>query len=140
MRLNVGELPRQDEPEIGEETREPGELLSRIYAHLAHRTPGVRAIEKRLEGTDAKSGIWSDILALGVQLFRMNDRSLADVITKIVRGAVDGSARKQQDDPMAGVQIDDDAIPEFRPVGHPAQDGQPAPEQETVILVPSPDQ
>lgn len=73
--VSVGDLPvpaTEGGSEI-EDGREPVELLARILAHAGHRIPGLRSVEKKLEGTDAKSGMLSDIIALISQLISRND-------------------------------------------------------------------
>lgn len=55
-----------------EDGPEPAELLSRVYAHLSWRIPGVRSIAKRLEGKEAKAGLGSDLLALALALWLRN--------------------------------------------------------------------
>lgn len=55
-----------------EDAPEPAELLARVYAHLAWRIPGVRSIAKRLEGSEAKAGLWSDLFALLLSLWLRN--------------------------------------------------------------------
>lgn len=136
VELRVGALPRAGEPEIGEETREPAELLSRVFAHIAHRVPGVRSLERRLEGTETKSGLLSDLAALGVQLFRMNEDTIETAATGLVKSVVNRSSDKNAGSNLADTHIPDGDIPEYRPVSHPAQDGQIQPESETVIIVP----
>jgi hypothetical protein len=83
--LNVGDIEPneaalQDEIQIVSEGREPVELLARILAHIGHRTPVVKKIEKRLEGKNTKSGIFSDILALVAQLIARNKELGPDLI------------------------------------------------------------
>lgn len=73
--FDVGALAEPDEAkdEAGTvENREPSELLARVIAHLFYRTPGLRNVEKRLEGREAKSGILSDLLAFFAQVARNN--------------------------------------------------------------------
>lgn len=55
-----------------EESVEPAELLARVYAHIMWRIPGIRAIAKRLEGTDARAGFLSDLAALTLALWLRN--------------------------------------------------------------------
>jgi hypothetical protein len=55
-----------------EDAPEPAVLLARVLAHLGHRIPGFRRVEKRLEGTDMKAGFGSDLAALFLQLWVRN--------------------------------------------------------------------
>jgi hypothetical protein len=73
-RMDVGEvaddflraIPGQDD------APEPAVLLARILAHVGHRIPGFRKIEKRLEGREARAGLGSDVVALLLQLYFRN--------------------------------------------------------------------
>lgn len=65
------------------------ELIARIYAHIAWRIPIIRSIAKRLEGTDAKAGPASDLLALGVKLWLQNEDLIAAVRTAQARKVAD---------------------------------------------------
>lgn len=85
--VDVGEVPTVVDEEAVNEGREPRELLARIIAHAAYRVPGVRGIEKRLEGKERKSGIWSDVAALMMQLYRRN-KHLIPIIMQEVRSEV----------------------------------------------------
>lgn len=64
-----------------EDAPEPAELLARIYAHAAYRIPGIRSLAKRFEGSDPKSGLGADMLALSLQLWLRN-RDLFAELTK----------------------------------------------------------
>lgn len=77
--LNVGDLPTAEDMVdeatdggVGEDGREPVELLARVIAHVFHRIPGISKIEKRLEGKEARSGMASDMAALLAQLYQRN--------------------------------------------------------------------
>lgn len=74
--IDVGELPETED--LAREggiidDRPPVELLSRIVAHIFHRTPGLSKVEKRMEGTQRSSGIMSDISALCAQIYARNE-------------------------------------------------------------------
>lgn len=58
---------------------EPRDILARIFAHMGHRIPGVKRIEKRLEGQDKRSGIGSDLLAFAAQVYRRNEKALQQI-------------------------------------------------------------
>lgn len=64
-----------------EDGREPVELLARIFAHIGHRVPGVKRVEKKLEGQDKSSGFFSDLLALVTQLYRRNETTIQAAVT-----------------------------------------------------------
>jgi hypothetical protein len=81
----AGDLKEMEEV-IPESGREPVDLLARIIAHIAYRLPGVKNIEKRLEGKDIKSGFASDLLAFASQLFARN-KHLLPVIVEAARTA-----------------------------------------------------
>lgn len=68
-------IPGQDD------APEPAVLLSRILAHVGHRIPGFRRIEKRLEGREARAGLGSDVVALLLQLYFRNRDLIAATIT-----------------------------------------------------------
>lgn len=99
LSLNVGDPKEDDAPEEEVEQREPAELLARVIAHLFHRTPGLRNIEKRLEGREAKSGIGSDLAALATQLYRRN-KHLVPVIADFIRS----EAQRAQAEKKAAAQ------------------------------------
>lgn len=86
--LDVGDVASYEAPEavrVAEgEGRQPVELLSRLYAHTFYRIPGVRKIEKRLEGEAASSGIASDFMAFAVQIARRNKDIISRAIEEIV--------------------------------------------------------
>ena len=112
--LDVGDIS-SPEPEPGEAGAtdglpntgtEPVEILSRVLAHLGHRVPGVKKIEKRLEGQDKSSGILADLGALGVQIYRRNEEVIQESAEALYQ------ARKLSKDPNQGT------IPGF-PEEHP---------------------
>lgn len=71
-----------------EDGREPVELLARIIAHIFHRIPGVKKVEKRLEGTDARSGLASDFAALVSQLASRNEEVVVGVGEQVVKDII----------------------------------------------------
>jgi polyribonucleotide nucleotidyltransferase len=71
------EIMKQDGPQ-------PKEVAARIAAHLGHRIPGVRKIEKRIEGQDKTSGILSDLGALVGQLYYRNKSEIDDIISQAI--------------------------------------------------------
>lgn len=77
MQFYVGELPTSEtlakEGGIVDD-REPLELLSRIIAHLGHRIPGLKKIERRLEGNARSSGLASDLSAFLINLYTKNEQ------------------------------------------------------------------
>lgn len=62
------------------------DVTARLIAHLGHRIPGVKRIEKRLEGRDKTSGIWSDAAALGAIIYARNSESIETLIREILAG------------------------------------------------------
>lgn len=65
-----------------EDGPEPAVLLARVIAHIAHRIPGLRRIERRLEGTEGKAGFGSDVFALALQLYFRNRDIIATGVTQ----------------------------------------------------------
>jgi hypothetical protein len=105
--ITVGELPKPvEEGGNGEidDGREPVELLARVIAHVAHRIPGLKKVEKRLEGNDARSGLASDFLALIAQLVSRNEGIALAFLENAVRGAVKKKPEKDkaQAEPIPG--------------------------------------
>lgn len=95
--LSVGELPIPDPDSgvvAGDETREPVELLARVIAHVAHRIPGLKRIEKRFEGKDNRSGLGSDLLALGSQLISRNETVVYSAVEGVAGEAMKGIIKK----------------------------------------------
>ncbi len=75
--------------------KEPVDLLARVVAHIFHRIPGVRQVEKRLEGKDQSSGLASDLLAFVVQLIRRNEPVIEVYATAAMEGARQQRAQKR---------------------------------------------
>lgn len=93
IKLNVGEVDTEDlTPSViqGEDGPQPIEVASRVVAHVAHRVPGVRRIEKKLEGKEKRSGILSDMGALAVQLYAKNQETVDDFAEKVLGQAMSG--------------------------------------------------
>lgn len=99
--VDVGELPplRETDPEHPEATgEEPLELAARIVAHLANRIPGLKRIEKRLEGQERKAGPFSDLLALLTQLYLRNKDQINAAGVAAIRQALEqGKERAAQE-------------------------------------------
>lgn len=112
VEINVGET-KFETPEEYEETREPEELLARILAHLGHRLPFLRKIEKNLEGENNRSGIMSDIAAFFTQLYARNE----DVIDQLRRNAIDQAKTQRRAKKSQTEANDASAEPSIRIVG-----------------------
>ena len=87
LSLQVGELNTKANPAgitSGEDGPEPAEILARVFAHLFHRIPGVRHVEKKLEGTDKRSGPLSDVAALLAQLYARNEEVIEGAAKQVV--------------------------------------------------------
>ena len=86
--LYVGDLddPSRPKPEPSGPDTAPLDVTSRIIAHLGHRIPGVKKIEKRFEGQDKNSGILSDITSLFANLFERNEDLIGGVIVDALAG------------------------------------------------------
>lgn len=91
--LNVGTLAEWEPTDV--ETREPVELLSRIIAHLFHRIPFAKRVEKRLEGKELKSGLASDFFALLAQLYRRNKHLTPYVMAQVNEALKEVNAQKK---------------------------------------------
>lgn len=112
IKLSVGDIKAEDlTPTVGsdEQGPQPLDVASRLVAHIGHRVPGVRKIEKRLEGRDKTSGILSDVGALVAQLYARNE----DAINQIVGGAI---AEKAGLGKSVLIPVEDSSI-DFGPVG-----------------------
>jgi hypothetical protein len=106
--FDVGDLENV-EGELSQlvEGREPVELLARVLAHVAHRIPGLRRIERRLEGQEPSSGIGSDLLALATVLYLRN------------RGIIEKAARNTRERAKAAQAAKNGAPPPGTSVGNP---------------------
>lgn len=74
VKLSVGDITAEDViPAMGDsEGPQPKDVAARLVAHVGHRIPGAKRLEKRLEGKELKAGILSDLAALGAQLYARN--------------------------------------------------------------------
>ena len=103
----------------GEDGPDPKEVAARIVAHLGHRIPGVKRIEKRLEGRDKTSGIWSDGAALGAMIYARN----SEAIETLIKNTLTGKNRPGRNSrPINGDVPHTDTI-DFGIVGSPTQNG-----------------
>lgn len=95
--VNVGDIPERAGIVTEEDHGEPAELLARILAHMGHRIPLISKVEKRLEGKTLSSGIGSDMLALGAQLWIRN-RPLIEKLAEraVVKMQENAALRKQE--------------------------------------------
>jgi hypothetical protein len=96
---------------------DPQEIAARIAAHLGHRIPGVKRIEKRLEGRDKTSGMWSDAGILIGQLYVRNKSAINKLASEILSGKLPNKNR-----PINGDVPHPDTI-DFGIVGSPMQNG-----------------
>jgi hypothetical protein len=88
--FDIGEVP--DSGSLAKEggiidDREPVELLSRVLAHAFYRIPGLRNIEKKLEGNASNTGIGSDIAAFFTQLYTRNEETFDNVRNSVIQQA-----------------------------------------------------
>lgn len=90
MPVDVGTVEQAIPDAISTEENgtEPVDLLARVYAHAAHRVPGVKRVEKKLEGKDFTSGFLSDLSALLVQLYRRNQPAIDGLMTEAANSAL----------------------------------------------------
>lgn len=96
---------------------EPQEIAARMAAHIGHRIPGVRKIEKRLEGRDKTSGIWSDAGVLIGQLYVRNKSTINKLASEMLSGKLPNKHRSAQSNGNPSNTID------FGMVGSPTQNG-----------------
>lgn len=66
------EVVPEDGETVIDDAAEPAELLARIIARMFRSTPGLKRVEKHLEGREKRAGLGSDLLALIVQVARKN--------------------------------------------------------------------
>lgn len=90
LKLSVGDLDAEEIiPVMAEnEGPQPKEVASRIAAHIGHRIPGVKKLEKRFEGRDKTSGILSDVGILLGQLYVRNKPLIEEIVTEILRDSI----------------------------------------------------
>jgi len=129
--LNIGEVDTEDlTPSViqGEDGPQPVEVASRVVAHVAHRVPGVKRIEKKLEGKEKRSGILSDMGALAVQLYAKNQETVDEFAEKVLGQAMSGLL-KPRTRPMQQTPSPMDGQPNIvdfgvaSPVGSPNNNG-----------------
>lgn len=92
--FDPGTLKGTDElvPESGSE---PAELLARIFAHLGHRLPLLKKVEKRLEGKDLKAGIGADIAALAIQIYGRNKHLIPLLVAAAKQYSAQAAAERE---------------------------------------------
>lgn len=85
--MDIGETePEPIESQFtGAEGPQPVEVTARLLAHIAHRIPGVKKLEKRFEGKDSKAGIGSDFMALIMQLYARNKAQIDNAASGVVQ-------------------------------------------------------
>jgi hypothetical protein len=112
LTLSIGDVELENlTPEVMQEDGpQPKDVASRLAAHIGHRVPGVRKLEKRLEGQDKTSGIASDIGVLIGQLYRRNKTEIDGLISKAISQRFSSQKRTSNSTP-SGPRID------FGPVG-----------------------
>lgn len=97
LTLNIGDADPSDiTPEIlqPEDGPQPKVIAGRLAAHLGHRIPGIRRLEKRLEGQDKSSGILSDMGALIGQLYYRNKDEINEIVATALAGKL--TSKKQR--------------------------------------------
>jgi hypothetical protein len=103
----------------GEDGPDPKEIMARLIAHMGHRIPGVKKIEKRLEGRDKTSGVWSDGAALGAVIYARN----SDAIERLIKNTLTGANRPGRKRPINADVPHPDTTVDFGVVGSPTQNG-----------------
>lgn len=118
--VNVGDTKADSLPDAidveAEDAAQPVEILARVYAHLGHRIPGVKRIEKKLEGQDASSGILADVSALFIQLYRRNEDTIQAAVQAGVEQHLAKKAATQQARATAQPHSGSQRIPTAEPI------------------------
>lgn len=83
---DLGESEAQKAAEASGPDTGPLDVTSRLVAHIAHRIPGIKKIEKRFEGQDKSAGIGSDFMALFANLYEKNETLINETIADVLSG------------------------------------------------------
>lgn len=117
VQISVGDIETDDiTPSFGaSDGPQPLDVGARVVAHVMHRIPGVKKLEKRLEGKDKKSGMGSDLATLFGQLYVRNkaeiDRLAGNVVNSTIKGVVSSATPKPPAQPSV-----QDLFPNLGPV------------------------
>jgi stage V sporulation protein SpoVS len=112
--LNIGDAdPADITPDVlqVEDGPQPKVIAGRIAAHLGHRIPGVRKLEKRLEGQDKSSGILSDMGALIGQLYYRNKAEIDEIIATALAGKLTSTKKRTTTPPEARIDFGEVGVP-----------------------------
>jgi hypothetical protein len=104
VKLSVGDIEAQDLiPVMGDnEGPQPKDAAARLVAHIGHRIPGAKKLEKRLEGKELKAGVLSDLASLGAQLYARNKSSIDDLAETVLSEQVGKLTNKLSQSPVGG--------------------------------------
>lgn len=103
---DVGDLNSALKAPVQEDAPEPIEVMARVLAHLSHRIPGIRWLNKklRLEGEGKTAGIGSDLISLVVQLYRRNEDVIKAVISTEIKKIMKDKTRDEAVVPLRPVE------------------------------------
>jgi hypothetical protein len=92
--LDVGEIPAFEvlDPTTDDPTK-PAKVIAHAVGRIADKTPGVKRINRHLEGIDAKAGIGADLLTVAYEIAIRNQ----EPIESILKNTLD-SLRQQREE------------------------------------------
>lgn len=72
-------------------------LAAHAIARVADRVPALRKVSRHLEGTESKSGLFSDLAALTYELYERNSEQIDQMIANYIKNvSAKAAARKAQ--------------------------------------------
>jgi hypothetical protein len=97
LTLDVGDVDDDLVPEVMqvEDGPQPKVIAARLAAHLGHRIPGLRKLEKRAEGKDKASGVLSDMGVLLGQLYYRNKDEIHSILGDLISGKLTTQKRSK---------------------------------------------
>jgi hypothetical protein len=93
IKLDVGEFPDTGTDSASDPER-PTRITAHAIARVADRIPFSRKISRHLEGTDARAGILSDVLALFVEIARRNPEIIEHGVEDLMSNASQARANR----------------------------------------------
>jgi hypothetical protein len=96
--LDIGDFPEylpvgDDSPNDPER---PVRLVARVVARGADRIAPLKKLSRHLEGTDAKSGLLTDLTAAAFDLYSRNSDEVETLITEYVKNVQSKSANRRK--------------------------------------------
>jgi hypothetical protein len=104
VQLSIGDIQAEDLiPVMGDaDGPQPKDVAARLVAHIGHRIPGAKRLEKRLEGKELKAGILSDLASLGAQLYARNKGAIDDLAETVLSDQVGKFTNKLSQSQVGG--------------------------------------